>query len=1573
MKDQESNETLVARFPVAFIVEFKENSRDRLAAELNNLEISNPPASSNPVSVQSSQAVSLPGRSRRLAATRGFDNSGLRVFSQERLVTPSSSPSKFLPAGRSTPLTLSPRRQLEDRLQGILSVPQPPQSAKTSGRLPSLPPRNSPVPFPALPPPKPTSIRVNVITPIVTPEQSLDWDNFSETPSYRPVLGAPVGLSLDTADCLQEVSQLSGDQIENQKITLVDTSESSLSSLDIGTSMSRFQQLPSLMDSHARAQIQEEMNQESRNLSTLHQDVLDMMEDYTEADVNTGNVDRVESRLNKIGDARSVFRTAVRKYKELYGSYGDSDGRLDSYIASLNQSVRAHANSIWSKVAQISPPMTQYERESLALQREQVQQQASAPTRDRQAEGKLCLEAKKLLFKDELRFLTDSLSLPDYGTVADHWKEETEAEVSKAMRKLSEWEKSLISISKAFREYEMLAKQYGENQVDLENNTEDYVEIRKKVREVREVSLAVQAEDDRRNLQTLQASKSDKVSYPSFSGEAGDDLVRFKEKMNDCFKKNRVPESDQLDKLRENLKGAALKRVPITVKKLAVAWQNLEEAFGSPLLVLKERLKSLSKIGNIPPDSAPARQITWFHDFEAVLQDILDLGDSPDMNMQMGAFGPSVQEQVLKALTDNPVKKQEVAMAGSGKQPKEKMVAYREKIVEYRRKTQLAEIESGAVADKKVSKAQLSAPANLTFPVPQRNDSCRICSHLQTQHGHQNLNLFDKHLGSFPIHCPNFITMKMAERRKVAIKAKLCVYCLHPDIEYSLDHVKTCKDSKRKTKSSFTCVSPGCSSHFWICTNHSEDNKSKLKDAAKSVSKHGLKLAFLGTLSLTTITSPEIAAATESLEKQVNKEMMPVPEGQPMFMFFGAKGKTRTLMVFFDSGCSRFIMRECIPGKELPASMVRPGPIPIGGVGGISVFASGEYLVAMDTIEGKAQQLQGVTVPVITGDFPTLDITAAVSDVQAGNRNNSKLRNGKFPAKVGGTIDCLIGIQYNQLQPKVVHMLPSGLAIYETKLSPHSKGMNFVLGGPHASFDHMLAKSGNASFLLNQFIAGLTTWRTSGPPSLTQYVMTESEVERATEMNMVDDNFEQFKELRKSEVKELEILLEDITATAELSQQLDVKEEHSHLPEDVDLLDVSCADCGVVLLEGGVDESVLYEDEKLSRLRHLLDKQETGVEISYRCVRCRDCLDCRNSEKVDKISLREESELYEIKKSVNIDWQNRKIVCSLPLRGKERDFLSSNADRALKVLESQCKKYFKDDETKATINAAFKKLIDKGYIVFLPDMTEETRSKFESKEVQYYLPWRIQFKPGSASTPARVVFDASSGTRKRKDGSGGRCLNDLVCKGPIDSMDLLRVVLRFFIGNVALAADFTKMYNQFSLLPEQWNLQRILFKEDLDPSAPVQEACVTTLIYGVKSVSGQTEYTFKEVAEHVEDEKPRVARLLTEGRYVDNLLDSVVTKIEAQSLAEETTEVLDRLNLPTKGFSFSGEDPQPQETLDGVSIDINGMKWSTVVDSIEVKVPPLHFGNRRRGRVENAEYYEGEIDFAKIMPSCQKG
>ena len=104
------------------------------------------------------------------------------------------------------------------------------------------------------------------------------------------------------------------------------------------------------------------------------------------------------------------------------------------------------------------------------------------------------------------------------------------------------------------------------------------------------------------------------------------------------------------------------------------------------MIVLKERLKGLNKLGFMPAETNPNKQISWLLDFESALQDIIDLGSSPDMNMQMGAFGPPVQESILKAFSDNPLKKREVAMAGQNLQPKEKLFLIRQKSKNLERK-----------------------------------------------------------------------------------------------------------------------------------------------------------------------------------------------------------------------------------------------------------------------------------------------------------------------------------------------------------------------------------------------------------------------------------------------------------------------------------------------------------------------------------------------------------------------------------------------------------------------------------------------------------------------------------------------------------------------------------------------------------------------------------------------------------------------------------------------------------------------------------------------------------------------
>ena len=204
--------------------------------------------------------------------------------------------------------------------------------------------------------------------------------------------------------------------------------------------------------------------------------------------------------------------------------------------------------------------------------------------------------------------------------------------------------------------------------------------------------------------------------------------------------------------------------------------------------------------------------------------------------------------------------------------------------------------------------------------------------------------------------------------------------------------------------------------------------------------------------------------------------------------------------------------------------------------------------------------------------------------------------------------------------------------------------------------------------------------------------------------------------------------------------------------------------------------------------------ESSGIDVDYRCVRCRNCSQCRDSAVTDKVSLRQEQELQQCRDSVELDKVNKKVTVSLPLRGPEREFLSSNKAFAEQTLVQQCKKYVDDVDTKDTIIKAFKKMMDPGFLVFLEDLEECKLKQFIEKEVQNYIPWRIQFKE-SVSTPARPVFDASTRTKRRADGSGGRCLNDLVCKGVVNNINMIKLLLRFCVGQFAICGDIKQWYN----------------------------------------------------------------------------------------------------------------------------------------------------------------------------------
>ena len=422
--------------------------------------------------------------------------------------------------------------------------------------------------------------------------------------------------------------------------------------------------------------------------------------------------------------------------------------------------------------------------------------------------------------------------------------------------------------------------------------------------------------------------------------------------------------------------------------------------------------------------------------------------------------------------------------------------------------------------------------------------------------------------------------------------------------------------------------------------------------------------------------------------------------------------------------------------------------------------------------------------------------------------------------------------------------------------------------------------------------------------------------------------------------------------------------------------EVSCSTCGEKIVDDSPGKAFLSRDqeEHLHDLKSIVKLQEGGITLDYRCPDCRSCIKCKNPIDTDRISLRQEAECEAIKDSIKIDHEAKKITCTLPLRGKEEQFLSNNRDVAVKVLDSQCKKVFKDEEAKAAVIKSFYKLFDGKYARRFSDLSKEEQEMISSKPVQHYLPWRVVYKD-SVSTPVRTVVDASSKTPIVSDGNGGtrggRCLNDLTVKGRVNTLNLINMVLLFVTAQVAYAGDLKQFYTSIALDSSQWNLQRVLWREGLDPMATIEEIIIVSLIFGIRAVSALSEQAVLMLAERIRSKNFTLFQLLTMARFVDDLASSTKNHKIAKETMKAADELFESVGLKVKAWTISGSKPSAEVSSNGMSIDVAGMEWCPVLDTLSIKIPPIHFGKKMRGKITaGTEVFDGTFaDLEAFVPA----
>lgn len=171
----------------------------------------------------------------------------------------------------------------------------------------------------------------------------------------------------------------------------------------------------------------------------------------------------------------------------------------------------------------------------------------------------------------------------------------------------------------------------------------------------------------------------------------------------------------------------------------------------------------------------------------------------------------------------------------------------------------------------------------------------------------------------------------------------------------------------------------------------------------------------------------------------------------------------------------------------------------------------------------------------------------------------------------------------------------------------------------------------------------------------------------------------------------------------------------------------------------------------------------------------------------------------------------------------------------------------------------------------------------------YYLPHHAVFKATSTTTKTRVVFDGSAKT------SNGNSLNDILMVGPTIQQDIISIVLRFRTYIYAMTADITKMYRQISVDPDDYDLQRILWRES--PQHEIGHYQLTTVTYGTAPASFLATRCLAQIASNHSQDYPHVAETIRSDFYVDDLQTGGDNLIETINLQQQIIEILSKYGL----------------------------------------------------------------------------
>lgn len=245
------------------------------------------------------------------------------------------------------------------------------------------------------------------------------------------------------------------------------------------------------------------------------------------------------------------------------------------------------------------------------------------------------------------------------------------------------------------------------------------------------------------------------------------------------------------------------------------------------------------------------------------------------------------------------------------------------------------------------------------------------------------------------------------------------------------------------------------------------------------------------------------------------------------------------------------------------------------------------------------------------------------------------------------------------------------------------------------------------------------------------------------------------------------------------------------------------------------------------------------------------------------------------------------------------------------------------------------------YVEFMRDY-QETRHMIRAEPLTgsdgpvYYIPHHGVVTSGKF----RVVLDSSCAT------DAGVSLNDMQLVGAKLQKDLIEIIMRFRRWKIGINADIKQMFRQVRIAPEQWNLQRIFWREN--EHEVLKEYWIVVVIYGNASSPHCAVRSMIEGALEFENKFPRAAGAIKNDFYMDDSLTGAQTIGEAITLAKEMKFILSKSgfllckwksNCAELLNELEGDFVKESMILtEQTSTSILGLKWLTGSDEFTYEV-----------------------------------